>query len=277
MSNFLEKFKKLILSNKLMLISFILAISIVILSVFAPYIAPYDPLEPNYTAILEGPSLQHFFGTDDLGRDIFSRILHGGRISLIVSLSSVIIGMILGVGIGFFAGYLGGRVDFWSQRLIDFLLSFPGILLAIFVSVVIGSGLFPVILAISIWSVPTFCRITRGMVMSTVQKEYVIAAKASGGGMMRIMFRHILRNIMGPILVYATLRIGSAILTTAYLSFLGVGVSPPTPEWGLLVAQGQKYIQDAMHVIFFPGMAIFITVLVFNILGDGLRDLFDVR
>ena len=183
--------------------------------------------------------------------------------------------MILGVGIGFFAGYLGGRVDFWSQRLIDFLLSFPGILLAIFVSVIIGSGLFPVILAISIWSVPTFCRITRGMVMSTVQREYVLAAKASGGGMFRIMFRHILRNIMGPILVYATLRLGSAILTTAYLSFLGVGVSPPTPEWGLLVAEGQKYIQDAMHVIFFPGMAIFITVLVFNILGDGLRDLFD--
>ncbi len=277
MANFFEDFKELILSNKLMLISFIVAICIVVLSVFAPYIAPYDPLEPNYTAILEGPSSQHFFGTDDLGRDIFSRILYGGRISLIVSLSSVVLGMILGVGIGFFAGYLGGRVDFWSQRLIDFLLSFPGILLAIFVSVIIGSGLFPVILAISIWSVPTFCRITRGMVMSTVQREYVLAAKASGGGMFRIMFRHILRNIMGPILVYATLRLGSAILTTAYLSFLGVGVSPPTPEWGLLVAEGQKYIQDAMHVIFFPGMAIFITVLVFNILGDGLRDLFDVR
>ena len=277
MANFFEDFKELILSNKLMLISFFVAICIVVLTVFAPYIAPYDPLEPNYTAILEGPSSQHFFGTDDLGRDIFSRILYGGRISLIVSLSSVILGMILGVGIGFFAGYLGGKVDFWSQRLIDFLLSFPGILLAIFVSVVIGTGLFPVILAISIWSVPTFCRITRGMVMSTVQKEYVLAAKASGGGMFRIMFRHILRNIMGPILVYATLRLGSAILTTAYLSFLGVGVSPPTPEWGLLVAEGQKYIQDAMHVIFFPGMAIFITVLVFNILGDGLRDLFDVR
>ena len=277
MANFLENFKKFILPNKLILISLIIAICIVFSSLFAPYIAPYDPLEPNYSAILEGPSPQHIFGTDDLGRDIFSRILYGGRISLIVSLSSVVLGMILGVGLGFFAGYLGGRVDFWSQRLIDFLLSFPGILLAIFVSVVIGTGLFPVILAISIWSVPTFCRITRGMVMSTVHKEYVIAAKASGGGMLRIMFKHILRNIMGPILVYATLRLGSAILTTAYLSFLGVGISPPTPEWGLLVAEGQKYIQDYMHVIFFPGMAIFITVLVFNILGDGLRDLFDVR
>jgi len=277
MSEFIEKFKKIILSNKLMLFSFVIAICIIFVSIFAPYIAPYGPLEPDYSAILEGPSTQHIFGTDDLGRDIFTRILYGGRISLIISLSSVILGMILGVGLGFFAGYLGGKFDFWSQRLIDFLLSFPGILLAIFVSVIVGTGLWPVILAISIWSIPTFCRITRGMVMSVVQNEYVLAAKASGAGTMRVMFRHILRNIMGPILVYATLRLGSAILSTAYLSFLGVGVSPPTPEWGLLVAEGQKYIQDAMHVIFFPGMAIFITVLVFNILGDGLRDLFDVK
>lgn len=277
MTEFIDKFKKIIWENKLMLFSFIIAICIIFVSIFAPHIAPYDPLEPDYSAILEGPSTQHIFGTDDLGRDIFSRILYGGRISLIISLSSVILGMILGVGLGFFAGYLGGSVDFWSQRVIDFLLSFPGILLAIFVSVIIGTGLAPVILAISIWSIPTFCRITRGLVMSIAQKEYVLAAKASGGGMIRIMFRHILRNIMGPILVYATLRLGSAILSTAYLSFLGVGISPPTPEWGLLVAEGQKYIQDAMHVIFFPGMAIFITVLVFNILGDGLRDLFDVK
>jgi len=277
MSEFIDKFKNIILSNKLMLFSFVIAICIIFVSIFAPYIAPYEPLEPDYSAILEGPSAQHIFGTDDLGRDIFTRVLYGGRISLIISLSSVILGMILGVGLGFFAGYLGGRVDFWSQRLIDFLLSFPGILLAIFVSVIVGTGLWPVILAISIWSIPTFCRVTRGMVMSVVQNEYVLAAKASGAGMLRIMFRHILRNVMGPILVYATLRLGSAILSTAYLSFLGVGVSPPTPEWGLLVAEGQKYIQDAMHVIFFPGMAIFITVLVFNILGDGLRDLFDVK
>src|SRR6056297_402663 len=187
MSEFIEKFKKIILSNKLMLFSFIIAIGIIFVSIFAPHIAPYDPLEPDYSAILEGPSTQHIFGTDDLGRDIFSRILYGGRISLIISLSSVILGMILGVSLGFFAGYLGGRVDFWSQRLIDFLLSFPGILLAIFVSVIVGTGLWPVILAISIWSIPTFCRVTRGMVMSVVQNEYVLAAKASGAGTMRVM------------------------------------------------------------------------------------------
>lgn len=277
MNDFFIEFKKLLFNNYLMLFSFIIVICIILSAIFAPYIVPYDPLEHNYGAILQSPSSEHIFGTDAMGRDLFSRVIYGGRISLIVSVSSVLFGMFLGVGLGFIAGYFGGRVDFWSQRLIDFLLSFPGILLAIFISIIIGSGLFPVILAISIWSVPTFCRLARGMVMSAVQQEYVIAARALGGSTMRVMFIHILRNVLGPISVYATLRIGSAILTTAYLSFLGVGVSPPTPEWGLLVAQGQEYIQDAMHVIFFPGMAIFITVLVFNILGDGLRDVLDKR
>jgi len=256
----------------------LIAISFIFLcAILAPFVAPYDPLHQSYQVILQRPSLSHLFGTDELGRDILSRIVYGARVSFFVSLSSMFLGMVLGVTIGLLSGYFGGLADFLGMRVIDFLLSFPGILLAMFIAAVLGAGLLPVILAIAIWSVPAFARITRSSVLAVKKFEFVMAAKALGVSTPRIIIKHILRNIFGPIFVYASLRMGSAILTMAYLSFLGVGVSPPTPEWGLMLSSARGYMREAPYTMFFPGMAIFVTVLSFNILGDGLRDFLDVK
>ncbi len=277
MGEIYKRLKQNIFSNYLVAFSLIVVIFIFAVAIFAPQIAPYDPLKQDYVSILKPPSLEHPFGTDELGRDLLSRVIYGTRISLLVSLTSVFIGAAVGILFGLTSGYFGGKFDFIAQRLIDFLLSFPGILLALLISTMLGSGLLPVIVAIAIWSVPTFCRITRSSVLSVRESEYVMAAKSLGAGTPRIIVRHIFQNILGPLLVYGTLRIGSAILTTAYLSFLGVGVLPPSSECGLLLNQGRPYINEASYYIAFPGLAIFITVLNFNILGDGLRDLFDVK
>jgi len=263
--------------SKLTAISAVLVLFILVIALFAPQIAPSDPISGNYRVMLQPPTREHLFGTDELGRDIFSRVVYGARISILIGLMALVVGLLVGVTIGLTTGYFGGVVDLVGMRFIDILLSFPGILLAILISSTFGAGLFPVILAIGIYSVPTFSRVTRGSVLVIKEMGYVEAARAIGASTPRIMLRHILVNIFGPILVYSTLRMGSAVLTTAFLSFLGVGVSPPTPEWGLMVNTARNFMREAPHVILFPGMAIFVTVLVFNLLGDGLRDLFDVK
>jgi len=181
------------------------------------------------------------------------------------------------VSLGLFSGYYGGFTDAISMRVIDLLLAFPGILLAILIAVTFGGGILSVVIAIGMYSVPTFARVTRGSVLVVRERAFVEAARALGAGTPRILLRHVLPNILGPLIVYSTLRMGSAVLTTAYLSFLGVGISPPTPEWGLMLNTARNFMREAPHAIVFPGMAIFVTVLAFNILGDGLRDLFDVR
>ena len=263
--------------SKLTAISAVLVLFILVIALFAPQIAPSDPISGNYRTMLQPPTREHLFGTDELGRDIFSRVVYGARISILIGLMALVVGLVVGVTIGLTTGYFGGAVDLVGMRFIDILLSFPGILLAILISSTFGAGLFPVILAIGIYSVPTFSRVTRGSVLVVKEMGYVEAARAIGASTPRIMLRHVLANIFGPILVYSTLRMGSAVLTTAFLSFLGVGVSPPTPEWGLMVNTARNFMREAPHVILFPGMAIFVTVLVFNLLGDGLRDLFDVK
>jgi len=263
--------------SKLTALSAILTLFIVGVAIFAPQIAPYDPSVGNYRTMLQPPSPTHLFGTDELGRDILSRVVYGTRITVTIGITALIVGIVFGVTIGLATGYFGGIVDLVGMRFIDILLSFPGILLAILISSTFGGGLLPVIIAIGLYSVPTFARITRGSVLVTREKGFVEAARAIGASTPRILLRHILANIQGPILVYATLRMASAVLTTAFLSFLGVGVAPPAPEWGLMVNTARDFMRDAPHVILFPGMAIFVTVLVFNLLGDGLRDLFDVQ
>ena len=263
--------------SKLTAISAVLVLFILVIALFAPQIAPFDPIVGNYRIMLQPPTHDHLFGTDELGRDIFSRVVYGARISILIGLMALVVGLVFGVTIGLMTGYFGGVVDLIGMRFIDILLSFPGILLAILISSTFGAGLFPVILAIGIYSVPTFSRVTRGSVLVIKEMGYVEAARAIGASTPRIMLRHILANILGPILVYSTLRMGSAVLTTAFLSFLGVGVSPPTPEWGLMVNTARNFMREAPHVILFPGLAIFVAVLVFNLLGDGLRDLFDVK
>lgn len=276
-SLFWHALKRTLRRSKLTAVSSVFVLFIFAVAVFAPQIAPYDPSVGSYRVMLQPPSRSHLFGTDELGRDILSRVVYGARISISIGLTALVVGLAIGVTIGLLTGYFGGVIDLVGMRFIDILLSFPGILLAILVSSTFGGGLLPVIIAIGLYSVPTFSRITRGSVLVTREKGFVEAASAIGASTSRVLLRHILPNIQGPILVYSTLRMGSAVLTTAFLSFLGVGVAPPTPEWGLMVSTARDFMRDAPHVILFPGLAIFTTVLVFNLLGDGLRDLFDVQ
>ncbi len=246
-------------------------------AVFAPVIATHAPTRQNFGAVLQPPSAEHRLGTDELGRDVFSRIVHGARISVMIGIMAVGLGALIGVSLGLLAGFYGGVVDNVIMRFIDVLLAFPGILLAILIAAVLGAGLVPVILAVAIFSVPTFARLMRGSVLSVKQRDYVEAARAAGASDGRILGSHILVNCFGPVLVYATLLMGDAILTAAALSFLGVGVAPPTPEWGAMISTARSYMRSAPHVVLVPGVAIFLTVLAFNILGDSLRDVFDPK
>jgi len=259
------------------MISAVLALFIIVVAAFAPLIATHDATMGDYRAMLQPPTRDHLFGTDEMGRDIFSRVVYGARISILIGLMALAVGLGIGVTLGLVAGYFGGLTDLLGMRFVDILLSFPGLLLAILVSSTFGAGLLGVTFAIGLYSVPTFSRITRGSVLVVREESYVETARAVGASTSRILLQHVLPNILGPILVYSTLRLGTAVLTTAFLSFLGVGVAPPMAEWGLMVNTARNFMREAPHVILFPGMAIFITVLVFNLLGDGLRDLFDVK
>jgi peptide/nickel transport system permease protein len=243
----------------------------------APWLAPYDPYRADLEGSLAGPSPTHLLGTDELGRDILSRIIYGARLSMVIGGISVSIGVVLGVPIGLFAGYLGGRVDLFSQRAIDVLLGFPSIILAIVLVTMLGIGLVNVMIAVGIVSVPTYARLIRGQVLSLKTQEFVEAARALGAGSVRIVLRHILPNTLAVLIVQTTLQVASAILSAAALGFLGLGVQQPTAEWGAMLSTARQYIQLAPHTLIFPGLAIMLTVMGFNLLGDGLRDALDPR
>lgn len=245
--------------------------------IFAAWLAPYDPYRSDLERSLAGPSPQHWLGTDELGRDILSRIIYGARLSMVIGSISVAIGVAIGVPIGLFAGYFGGRFDLFSQRVIDVLLGFPSIILAIVLVTVLGVGLVNVMIAVGIVSVPTYARLIRGQVLSLKTQEYVEAARALGAGNPRIVFRHIFPNTLAVLIVQTTLQVAAAILSAAALGFLGLGVQQPTAEWGAMLSTARQYIQLAPHTLIFPGLAIMLTVLGFNLLGDGLRDALDPR
>ena len=245
--------------------------------IFAPFLAPYDPYRSDLEGSLTGPSRTHWLGTDELGRDILSRIVYGARVSMVIGTISVGIGVALGVPVGLFGGYFGGRFDLFSQRVIDVLLGFPGIILAIVLVTVLGVGLINVMIAVGIVSVPTYARLIRGQVLALKTLEFVEAARVLGGSTARIVFRHILPNTMAVLIVQTTLQVASAILSAAALGFLGLGVQQPTAEWGAMLSTARQYIQLAPHTLIFPGLAIMLTVLGFNLLGDGLRDALDPR
>jgi len=244
--------------------------------VFAGQIAPHDPTAMDFW-MLEPPSLQHPLGTDDLGRDLFSRIVHGSRISLFVGLSTVAIALVVGVALGLMAGYYGGWLDQLIMRYIDLQWAFPNFLIAVYLVAVFGTGLSNVIVAISLAFVDDFARIARGMVLSIREEQYVAAARTLGASDMRIMFRHILPNATAPLIVQATVSVSYAILAEATLSFLGLGVQPSTPTWGLILADARSFISRAWWLGVFPRLAIILTVLSINFLGDALRDILDVR
>ena len=247
---------------------------LVVLSLFAPYFAPYDPIQISMEG-RKSPNVDHIFGTDRLGRDILSRIIYGTKYSLSIGIISVSIVLIFGTTMGVLSAYYGGLVDTIIMRFIDALLAFPGILLALVVIAVLGPGLFNVMLAVGISTVPEYARLARGKVLSVMQLEYIEAIHSIGGSNIRVILKHILPNISAPITILATLQVGNAILVGSGLSFLGMGAQPPTPEWGLMTAEGRNFMSQAWWISTFPGIAILITVISINQFGDGLREAID--
>ena len=263
---------KKILRNWQMFAGAALVIFFVFVGIFAPLIATHDPLDAVIARRLQPASVEHRFGTDNLGRDIFSRLVYGARVSLVVGVSATALGAAVGVVLGIFAGYFGGILDSIIMRIMDVMLAFPTVLLGIIVVTVLGSSMVNVILTVAILNVPTFARIVRGSTLSVKKLEYIDAIRAVGAGDLRIIFVHILPNILSPIIVQSTLGVGTAIVLTAILSFLGVGIPAPTPEWGAMVEGGREFLTRAPHMIYYPAAAIFLFVVGINMFGDGLRD-----
>ncbi|MGI4953720.1 MAG: ABC transporter permease [Janthinobacterium lividum] len=258
--------------KRLALAAGVVLLLIVLAAVFAPFVAPYDPSAPDYENVLSGPSGEHWFGTDSYGRDMLSRIIWGARISLSVGLISVVVGGITGVALGLVSGFFGGWVDSVIMRLCDVLLAFPGLVLAIGVVAVLGPGVSNVIWATAVFSVPVFARLVRGDTLALKRSVYVQAARSIGVSRTRQMLTHILPGTLPGVIVNVSLRLGNNILVAASLSFLGLGAQPPSPEWGAMLSDGRSYLGVADQLTLFPGLAIFVVVLAFNILGDGLRD-----
>ncbi len=259
------------------LVGAVILLVIVLTAVFAPVIAPYDPTDVGVGPALQGPTREHLMGTDTFGRDVFSRVVWGAPISIQVGLIAVAISASLGILVGLVAGYYGGWVDNLLMRLVDILLAFPGILLALAIVAVLGISLPNLMIAVGIGGVPSFARLIRGSTLAVKENLYVTVAQALGAPDRTIMFRHILPNVISPIIVYATLRVAFAIIATSSLSYLGLGAKPPTPEWGVMLSDGRDFLRVAPWVATFPGAAIMLTVMAINLLGDGLRDVLDPR
>jgi peptide/nickel transport system permease protein len=246
-------------------------------ALLAPLLFSTSPSAPNLIMSLEGPSAQHLLGTDELGRSILGRIIWGSRVSLMIAVGVVAVGLRVGVPVGLISGYYGGKVDFLIQRVTDMMLAFPGFLLALGLVAVLGVGINNTVVSIGISMIPIYIRLVRGCVLTVREQVYVEAARAVGTRDFKIILKHILPNVMVPITVQTSLGMGNAILFAAGLGFLGIGVQPPTPEWGAMLGSGRAYLFNAPHVATFPGIAIFLSVLSFNLLGDGLRDALDPR
>jgi peptide/nickel transport system permease protein len=246
-------------------------------AVFAPLISPYDPLKQDLNSLLAPPSAEHLLGTDNVGRDILSRVIWGARVSLIAGAGSVAIAVLAGCMLGLLAGYWRGPVDDTVMRLMDAVLSFPALVLALALGAVLGAGLSSVLIALSVVYVPTFARLMRGQVLTIRAREYVQAARLLGAADLRILLHHVLPNAATPIVVQASLTIAFAILAEASLSFLGLGVRPPEPSWGGMINAGRGYLQQAPWIVFGPGAALFVTVLGLNFVGDAVRDALDPR
>ena len=290
MDNFIQSLKPrikslreslyLIARNKLSLTALIILVLLIVGALLAPYIIPYpeDLADATHTQIkLQAPSLEHLMGTDELGRDIFSRVVYGARVSLSAALAAVGLSLIIGIPLGAIAGSFGGRVDNLIMRITDVFLSFPPLLLAIAMVAVMGSSLNNAILAIALSWWPWYTRLIRGQAISVKERKFVQAAETIGTGRMKIIFKHIIPNCISPVIVQASMDIGGVILTVASLSFLGLGAQLPTPEWGLMISMGRRFFPDSWWYCIFPGLAIFVTVLCFNLLGDAIREILDPK
>lgn len=263
--------------NRLALVGLVFVMAVVLTAGLADVLAPYDPLAMNFDELLVPPSSKRPFGTDMLGRDVLSRVLYGSRYALLIGIGVVALQMVFGGVLGLIAGFVGGLADSVAMRIVDIVWSIPGLVFAIALAGALGGGIWVMIIAIAVTGWGQFARLVRGQVLSLRELDYVTAAHAVGASRWRIMFRHVLPNILGPVIVYTTLEMPTAILASAALSFLGVGAQPPTPEWGALIAEGRGLIGYAWWVSTFPGLAIMIATLGFNFVGDGLRDALDPR
>ncbi len=265
--------------NKLAIIGLIIILTLAITAICADFIADYNSvvIKQNIKIRLQPPSNDHIFGTDEFGRDIFSRLVHGTRVSLTVGLISVGIALTIGGFLGAIAGYYGKKVDNVIMRIMDIFLAVPNILLAIAIVSALGTSIVNLMIAVGISSIPTYARIVRASVLSIKDQEFVEAAKAIGAKDLTIIVTHIIPNSLAPVIVQATLGVANAILSTAALSFIGLGIQPPAPEWGAMLSGGRTFLRDATHITIFPGIAIMITILALNMLGDGLRDALDPK
>lgn len=263
--------------NKAAVVGMVVIIFLIFIAIFGKWLMPYDPNYGDMAINKQPPSAAHWFGTDEQGRDIFSRIIDGTRVSLSVGLQAVGFALVLGTVFGAIAGYKGGKIDTIIMRFMDVMMSIPDILLAITLMAALGRGIDKAVIAIGLVTIPEYARIVRGSIMSIKDSEYVQAAKVIGNNDFTIIFKHILPNVLSPIIVRATLGISAAILNTAALGFLGLGVQPPYAEWGDMLGRARSFIFEAPYMLIFPGIAITITVLAFNLLGDGLRDAFDPK
>ena len=263
--------------NRLALLGLTLFSGILFVAVLAPWVAPYSPIKTNFTSYLQPPSPRHILGTDELGRDVLSRVIFGSRASLEAGLISVGLAVSVGVPLGLVAGFYGGLLDDVLMRLTDAMLSFPQLILALAVAAVLGPGLAKAMIAIAVVLAPIFMRLMRAQVMAEREREYVDAARAMGAADRRIIWRHLLPNSLGPIVVQGSLNVAQAIVTEAVLSFLGLGTQPPTPSWGSMLHAGQQYLAQAPWLSFWPGTAIAVTVFSVNVTGDGAREIWDPR
>ena len=252
-------------------------VAFVVMAVAASLVAPYDPIATNFAAVRKAPSAAHWFGTDDIGRDVLSRVIFGSRASLLAGVLSVLISLAIGVPTGLLAGYAGGRTDMLISRLTDALLACPFLILAIALAAFLGPSLTNAMIAIGISATPVFVRLTRGTTLAVKAEDFVLAARAIGNAPWRIAVRHVLPNIVPPLLVQATLAIAAAVIAEASLSFLGLGQQPPEPSWGSMLNTAKNYIDNAPWMAIWPGLSIFLLVLSFNLVGDGLRDALDPR
>ncbi len=255
----------------------VVVVAMVLMALFAPWLAPFDPLATSFATVRKAPSASHWFGTDEVGRDLLSRVIWGGRASLAAGVISVSIAVGVGVPLGMVAGYVGGAVDAVLSRITDAMLAIPFLILAIALAAFLGPSLSNAMIAIGITATPIFVRLARGQVLTVRAEEYIEAARAVGNPPPRILLRHILPNILPPVIVQATLAIAAAIIAEASLSFLGLGQQPPAPSWGSMLNTAQRFLTQAPWMAIYPGLAIFVTVLAFNLLGDGLRDALDPR
>ena len=247
------------------------------LTALAPLLAPYDPVATDFATVLAPPSWTHPFGTDDIGRDILSRVIHGSRVSLEAGLFTVAVALVVGLPLGLAAGFVGGRVDDFIMRAVEVILSFPTLVLALGITAILGPKLIHALFAIGVVFVPHFARLIRGQVLAVKENDFVAAATALGATDLRVVVLHVLPNCIAPLLVQSSFSISFAILTEAALSFLGLGTQPPTPSWGIMLSTARAYLEQAPWLGAFPGLAIFLTVLGFNLLGDGIRDALDPR